>query len=141
MVGSSSPMRFTLVVTVAMDGTKLPLYVIFKSVTGGGVDKHLPDTILNGVIDCVLRKAWTDNRTMSTWYDSAYKPYVTVSSGHSGLLLDDFKCYNSPESLQAMENDNAHRYMIPSYYTGLLQPCDVGINKPLKDSLKHKVSD
>ena len=63
------------------------------------------------------------------------------TNGHSGLLLDDFKCHRSPEFLQAMEKDNTHPYMIPPHYIGLLQPCDVGINKPLKDRLKQKVSD
>ena len=48
-----------------MYGTKLPFFVIFKGVPGGRVDKSLPDTILGGVIGCVQRKAWMDNRTMS----------------------------------------------------------------------------
>ena len=39
-----------------------------------------------------------------------------------------------------MRADNAHPYMIPTHYTGILQPCDVGINKTLKYRLKKKVS-
>ena len=66
---------------------------------------------------------------------------MTGSNGHSGLLLDDFRNQSSPELLQAIEVDNAHRYMIPPHHTGLLQPCDVGINKPLKDRLRQKVPD
>ena len=42
--------------------------------------------------------------------------------------------------MEAMLADNAHRYMIPPHYTGILQTCNVGINKPLKDRLKKKVS-
>ena len=57
------------------------------------------------------------------------------------MLLDDFKCHRSPEFQAKMDKANADRYMIPPHYTGLLQPCDVGINKPLKDRLKEKVSD
>ena len=35
-----------------------------------------------------------------------------------------------------MKEDKSNRYMIPPHYKGLLQPCDVGIIKPLKDRLK-----
>ena len=31
-------------------------------------------------------------------------------------------------------------YMVSPHYTGLLQPCDVGINKSLKDRLKNAAS-
>ena len=31
--------------------------------------------------------------------------------------------------------------MIPPYYTGLLQPCDIEINKSLKDCLKTAAAD
>ena len=40
-----------------------------------------------------------------------------------------------------MEDDYAHRYIVPPHYSGLLQLFDVGINKPLKDWLKQKMSD
>ncbi len=105
------------------------------------MDKSLLYILPDGVMRCVQRKAWMDNRTMSIWYDSVYKPYISSWNGRSGLLLDNFKFHRSSELLEAMEEDNAHRYMIPAHYTVLLQPCDVGINKPLKDRLKQKVSD
>ena len=41
MIGGSSSMRFTLTVTVAMDRTKLPLFVIFKGKQVGTVEKQL----------------------------------------------------------------------------------------------------
>ena len=40
-----------------------------------------------------------------------------------------------------MEDDNAMRYIIPPHYTSILQPCDVGMNKPLKEWLKKWVSE
>ena len=64
MIGGTSSMRFTLAVTVAMDGSKLPLFVIFKGVPGGRVDKSLPRILPDGVIGCVQRKGWMDNYTM-----------------------------------------------------------------------------
>ena len=87
-VGSSS-MQFTLAVTVAMDGTKLSFFVMFKCVPDVRVDKSLPRTISDGEIGCVQHKPWIDNRRISICYDSAYKPYVTASNSHSVLLFDD----------------------------------------------------
>ena len=34
-------MRFTLVVTIAMDGSKFPLFAIFKGTRGGSVERSL----------------------------------------------------------------------------------------------------
>ena len=50
-------------------------------------------------------------------------------------------CHRNPELQTKMDEANADRYMITPHYTGLLQPCDFGINKQLKDRLKEKVSD
>ena len=60
-------MSFTLAVTVEMDGTKISLLVIFKGKLGGSVDKQLPEIVPRGIIGCVQKKAWMDNRTMQIW--------------------------------------------------------------------------
>ena len=139
-IGSASSMRFTLAVTVAMDGTKLPLFVIFKGTPGGSVEKQLPTILPEGIFGCVQKKGWMDNRTMRIWYDKFYKPYIGTVTSTSGLLLDDFVCHKSGELTQRLNSDNSLLYMIPPHYTGLLQPCDVGINKSLKDQMKKAAS-
>ena len=141
MLGGTSGMRFTLAVSVAMDGTKLPLFAIFKGTPGGSIDRQLPSILPGGIIGCVQSKAWMDDRTMAIWYNKVYKPYIAGYTGNSGLILDDFICHKSDNMKQKMNSDNTMLYMIPPHYTGLLQPCDVGINKSLKDRLRKKASD
>ena len=50
-VGGSSSTTFTLAVSVAMDGTKLPLFVIFKGKPGGSVERSPPSILPAGVIE------------------------------------------------------------------------------------------
>ena len=140
MTGETSSTRFTLAVSVALDGSKLPLFATFEGVPGGRIDKSLADILLRGASGCVQRKGWMDNRTMAIWYYSVFKPNIAGNNGRSGLLLDDFKFHRTAEFFETMRAGNAHPYMIPPHYTGILQPCDVGINKPLKEGLKKKVS-
>ena len=106
---------------------------------GRRIEKLLPEIIPDSIIGCIQRKGWMDCRTMAIWYDNVYKPYIDGHDGHSELTLDDFKCQRSSELIETMLADNAHRCMIPPHYTKIPQPCDFGINKPLKDSLKKKV--
>ena len=63
-IGSASSKRFTLAVTVAMDGTKLPLFVILKGTLGGSVEKQLPKILPEGIAGCVRKKARMDYKTM-----------------------------------------------------------------------------
>ncbi len=140
MVGGSSSMRFSLDVTIAMDGRKLPSFVIFKGTPGGSIERSLPSILPDGVIGCVQAKAWMDNRTMKIWYKNTIKPYIAGYSGCSGLLLDDFKCHYSESFNSILEENGVLSYMISPHYTAFLQPCDVGINKSLKDRLKQCAS-
>ena len=128
-IGGASSMRFTLAVSIAMDGTKLPLFVIFKGMPGGSVEKSLPSILPDGVIGCVQKKGWMDNRTMAIWYSNVYKPHIADCTGQSALLLDDFVCHKSADISNALSEDNSMLLLIPPHYTGLLQPCDVGLTK------------
>ncbi len=76
------------------------------------------------------------DKTKRIWYDEVYKPYIAAKDGGSGLLLDEFVWHKSQELKDKMETDDFILYIILPHYTGLLQPCDVGINKSLKDRLK-----
>ncbi len=90
MIGGASSARFMFAVSVAMDRTKLPLFVILKGKPGGTVENQLSDTVPDGIVACVQRRAWMDDRTMRIWYDRVYKPHISNCLGQSGLLLDDF---------------------------------------------------
>lgn len=83
------------------------------------------------------KKGWMDKRTMKLLYNKVYEPYCQAHHGKSTLLLDDIICLKYENWLQEMEEDDVMRIMIPPHYTEILQPCDVGINKPLKDRLKN----
>ena len=130
----------TLAVSVSMDGSKRPLFVIFKGKPGGSIEKQLPLIIPAGIVGCVQAKGWMDDRTMSIWNERVYKPHISTCNGDSGLLLDDFICHKSQVLKNKLETDDSLLYFIPPHYTRLLQPCDVRINKFLKDRFKKKVS-
>ena len=98
--------------------------------------KTLRNILTEGVVGCGQPKGWMDNRTMSIWYELIYRPYVSQFDGEAALLLDAFVCHKGSALKEAMKDDNAHRIMIPPYYTCIVQPCVVAINKPLKDRLK-----
>ena len=140
MIGGASSMRFTLAVTIAMDGTNLPLIVICKGVLGDHVERQLPGILPFGIIGCEQKKGWMDNRTMRIWFEKIFKPHVETAPGETGILLNDFICHKSAEIKNKLSDDDAMLYMVPPHYIGLLQPCDVGINKSLKDRLKKAAS-
>ncbi len=95
MIGGASSARFTLPVSVGIDGAYLPLFVIFKGKPEVTVEKQLPGTVPDGIVACVQRKAWMDDRTMRIWYDRVCKQHISNCQRQSGLLLDDFVCHKS----------------------------------------------
>ena len=140
IIGGVSSIRFTLAITITMDGTKLPLFVIFKGVPGGHIERQLPRIVPKGIIGCVQKKGWMHNRIMRIWYEKIFKPYVDTAPGETGILLDDFICRKYAEIKSKLTDNYAMLYIIQNHYTNILQPSDVGINKSLKDRLKKASS-
>ena len=113
------------------------LYLLFLKVKlVGKIEKSLDEILPDGIVGYVQRKGWMDNVTMNVWYNKVHRPYAAGFDGESGKLLDDFKVHKNSEILELMKEDKTNRYMIPQHYTGLQQPCDVGINQPSKERLK-----
>ena len=122
-------------VSIAMDGTKLPLFIICKG-QPGRIDSDLHILLPPGMHGCVQKKAWMDDRAMRIWFEKFWKPYVANFNQKSFLLLDDLKCHKQPAVEENLISVNTKLSLVPPGYTALLQPCDVGINKPLKDRLR-----
>ncbi len=137
--GGASP-RFTLAVTVAMDGTKLPLFVIFKGTVGGSVERGLPSILPPGIRGFVQPNVWMDERSMHIWYEEIFQPYVSNRREASGLLFDDFVVPKDVALYAKMVEDNTRRFVTPPHYTSVLQPSNDGKNKSLKSRLNKCAS-
>ena len=124
-----------------MGSTKLALFVVLKIKANGNIDKQLPSIMPAGMLSCKQSKAWCEERAMLKWYDSVWKPHIADYDGESGLLLDNCKVHTVESLTERMSNDKTKLFLIPGNCTSVLQPCDVGINKPLNERLKKAVSD
>lgn len=53
------------------------------------------------------------------------------------LLVDDFKRHKSQVIKEKLTSANTMSSLVPPNYASVIQPCDVGINKPLMERLRH----
>jgi hypothetical protein len=69
-----------------------------------------------------------------------WKPIVHgtggASSGPSLIILDEFRAHMTASTIDAFEKLGTVVDFIPGGYTSVLQPLDVGINKPFKDRFR-----
>lgn len=127
----SNSRRMTVCVSCASDGTKLPLFFVFKGKSGARIESGLQNELGNNVIACCQEKGWMDQRTSAIWIERVWKPYVRGYTS-SFLLLDEFKCHMKGSFIRTINELGTEVDFIPGGYTCVLQPCDVGVNKPLK---------
>ena len=83
-------------------------------------------------------KAWFDEATMLDWVDGVLKPYVAMAPvGIIPILfLDLFKVHLLGSVANAIQGLGVELKIIPPGCTGLVQPIDVGINKPFKANMR-----
>ena len=138
---TSSSMRVTAAITVTASGHQLPEFMVFKGKPGGRIEREFGSYAENhqayGVYS-VQERAWMDEKSMLKWVDVVLKPYIqTAPAGiHPILFLDSYRCHIMGSVVSTIQSLGVQVEHIPGGCTGLLQPVDVGINKPLKNRVK-----
>ena len=134
--------RITGCLTVCADGTKLKPLLVYKGKPSGTVIQEVRK--YNGDIVCTVQEnAWCDERVMLIWVDEVLKPYVSTAPPGvvPYLLLDKYTCHYQGTVARAIEDLGVEWDILPGGCTGLIQPIDVGINRPWKNRLRYRVED
>lgn len=122
--------RFTVVLTCCADGSKLPPMIIFKR-------KKIPkNEIPEGIIVHVQGSGWMDEQGMKVWSSEVLLKRQGGKEKNPALLVfDSFKAHLSEQFKNFAKKNNIDLAVIPEELTCQLQPLDVSINKPFKDSM------
>ena len=112
MLGRTSRIRLTLAVYVAMDGTNLPFFNIFKGIPGESVDHKLTLLLPARIVGSIQTNAWMDDRSVDIWDNKMYKTFIAGYTGNYGLLLDEFICHKSDKLKRIMDDANKMSDMI-----------------------------
>jgi hypothetical protein len=139
---TNATMRVTVSITVTASGVCLTPMMIFKGQPRGRIVRTFP-TYPAGACYEVQEKAWMDQVVMLSWVDRVLKPYVqTAPVGiHPILILDSYRCHMMASVVDAIAALGVQVEHIPGGCTGLCQPIDVGICKPLKNHVRNKHED
>ena len=94
---------------------------------------------MGGAVYAVQERAWMDKAIMLRWVNDVLKPYLeTAPIGVKLVLfLDLYCCHMMGTVVTAIQKLGIQVEHIPGGCTGLCQPIDVGINKPLKNWIWH----
>jgi hypothetical protein len=139
---SGSTMRVTVAVTVTANGELLTPMLVFKGKPGGRIEqKELPD-MEAALGDCVLvvqERAWMNEVLLLLWVEKILKPWAEQAPEGVVplLLLDSYKCHIMASVVDKIHALGVQVEHIPGGCTGLAQPVDVGIGKPLKNRMRN----
>jgi len=125
--------RATLVLCCFADGKKVPPMLIFKE-SNGQLPKKLKDAYdKNRIIIKANQKGWMTQSLMEEWVKENWAPVLDKNKSYL-LIWDSFICHKNKQLLELLaENYDTAVEIIPGGCTSVLQPLDVGINKPLKE--------
>jgi transposase-like protein len=136
--GTDDSKRCTVALTVTASGEMITPMVIYKGTRYGRIaTRELLDQTQE-IKYAMQPKAWFDEATMLDWVDDVLKPYVaTAPVGIIPIMfLDSFKVHLLGSVADAIQGLGVELEIIPPGCTGLVQPIDVGINKPFKANMR-----
>jgi hypothetical protein len=129
----------TVAVTITASGKFLKPLIIFKGKPGARIEsREFPTFDASNFYACQER-AWMDERVMKMWIRLVLRPYVENATAkiQPVLLLDSYCCHMMATIVQDIEDSGVKIINIPGGCTGLCQPVDIGIGKPLKSRARH----
>jgi len=151
--GGDEKRAFTLMVSVGSDGTVLPMQAIYAGKTSRSCPSpnspHYQDLINAGFLleESGTATYWSNHKTMHSFVDKILAPYFNRRKDELGLHpshkalwnIDVWLVHQSAEFKDWMHDAHPSIMLnyVPSGCTGKFQPCDVGVQRPLKLSLKR----
>ena len=152
ILGKDEKCAFTLLVSVSSDGKLLTHQAVYAGLS----DRSLPSPAAPFYAELVGRrfvvfipsgnkKYWSTQKTMREFVNNILAPHFDMCKAKQGLppsqqsvwLIDVWSVHRSLEFQTFMRTNHPTIIVcyIPGGCTGVLQPCDVGIQRPLKLSL------
>jgi hypothetical protein len=153
MVGMDEKRAFTLVVGVTADGSLLPFQAVFVGKTKASVPSATDSPNYDEAINAGFKfecsgtgTYWSNQQTMRAYVNDILAPYFERKKHEHGLpptqkslvQLDVWSVHRSKEFREWMRINHPTIILdyVPGGCTGVHQPCDVGIQRPLKLSIK-----
>ena len=139
---TSSTVRVTLTVTITGSGKSLTPMMVYKGKPTGRIQLGFPN-YPEGCFYACQERAWMDESVMLAWIDKVLKPYIkTAPIGiHPVILLDHYRFHMMESVVNIIQDLGCAVEHIPGGCTGLAQPVDVGIGKPLKNRVRRHWED
>ena len=153
LVGAEEKHAFTIMVGVANDGTLLPFQAIYEGLskrsTPSPESPHYNDVINAGMRleFSGTQTYWSNLAMMKSYVNNILHPYFQSVRERLGLpptqkalwQIDVWSVHRSKEFRDWMSENYPTIILdyVPGGCTGLTQPCDVGIQRPFKLSLKR----
>lgn len=153
IVGMEEKRAFTVMVTVSSDGSLLPIQAIYAGKTSRSCPSpnspHHKDLVNAG---CLIQESgtktyWSNLSTMKNFVNEILAPYFDrqketlnlPSSQKSLWTIDVWSVHRSKEFRRWMKDTHPTIIVdfVPGGCTGVAQPCDVGIQRPFKHSIKR----
>jgi hypothetical protein len=101
--------------------------------------KELPKFNPSSIYAC-QDTAWMDEQCMMLWVDQILGPYLVVNPPPPGIqpviLVGAYRCHMMALVVAKISELGIEVIHIPGGCTGLCQPLNIGVNKPLKHCLR-----
>lgn len=153
LVGGDEKRAFTMMVSVANNGTLLPFQVIYSGKTQASCPlknaEYYDDVMKIGMLleFSGTSTYWSNLNMMKNFVTSILNPYFMNEREKEGLLatqkalwqIDVWSVHQSQEFWDWMSANYPNIILdyVPGGCTGLHQPCDVGIQRVFKQSIKR----
>ncbi|KAF0697113.1 Aste57867_12179 [Aphanomyces stellatus] len=131
--GEKHSFRMTAVLAERRDGKKMPIMFVIKGEPGGLIEQREFPTYPSDHFYAMQKKAWMDS---SVWQQYLWFALAEEVEGKSVLVLINFECHVTKESVASAETIGMDVCALPPYATSHCQPLDVSIIAPFKRHIR-----
>lgn len=83
-------------------------------------------------------KGWMDEKLVKDWLRTVWSQVGGLLRKRNLLVWDSFRAHLCQNVKSVLKESNTDVAVIPGSMTSILQPLDVGVNKPFKDQLRQR---